>query len=257
MSSEPFTPDFNYIGQAPVMMRVDPAEKSSKCTTAVCKVLLPILVGACIIVLGYVLYRLFTKKGDASNTPAPAPTPPPAVMLQANRPFARNVPTYPVQQDVPQGMQQNNTNLQYSAFQNNSPLRQVLDQRYVQMKGQPYNDNKMQAYQSYGEAVGNAGLMQNWDEAAFNKHVLQSKMPALVAFTSQNCGHCVRLKPAYEEAAKNAKIVLAMVERSGAGNLPGKYNVKGFPTIILFNGGEAVKEYQGDRSVQSLVDFAK
>jgi thioredoxin 1 len=249
MSSAPTTPQF--VGFAPRMMETE----KKTCTTAVCKVLLPILVGACIVVLAYVLYRIF-KKSD-SNTPSPAPTPPPSVLLQAQqRPFARNVPSYPVQAPVPQGMAQG-PGIQYSAFQNNSPMRQVLDQRYVQMQGSPYNDNKLQAYQSYGDAVGTSGQMQNWDEAAFNKHVLQSKMPALVAFTSQSCGHCVRLKPAFEEAAKNAKIVLAMVDRGGAGNLPGKYNVKGFPTIILFNGGEAVKEYQGDRSMQSLVDFAK
>lgn len=252
MSNDPFTPQF--LGSAPKMMEVDVVPKSSKCTTAVCKVLLPILVGACIVVLAYVLYRLFAKKSDDSNTPSPAP---PAVVLQDNRPYARNVPAYPVQNPVPQGVASQNPGMQYSAFQDNNPMRQVLDQRYVQIQGVPYQDKKMQAYDSYNDAVGNAGKLQMWDEAAFNKHVLQSRMPALVAFVSNSCGHCVRLKPAYEEAAKNAKIVLAMVERGTAGNLPGKYNVRGFPTIILFQGGEAVKEYQGDRSVQSLVDFAK
>lgn len=36
----------------------------------------------------------------------------------------------------------------------------------------------------------------------------------------------------------------------------GKYNIEGFPTIILEANGNII-EYDGDRSVQSLLDFVK
>jgi protein disulfide-isomerase/protein disulfide-isomerase A6 len=64
------------------------------------------------------------------------------------------------------------------------------------------------------------------------------------------------MKPNFAEAAKHAKITLAMIERNDAGSLLQKYNIRGFPTVLLFRGGEMVKMYSGDRSAQSLADFA-
>jgi len=252
------------VGTAPHHLVGATKEQGSKCAKTVCKVLFPALIGVAVILLVLLLVRLLTKKRDG-NAPAP-----PAVQYAAvpqQRAFPRNVPRFPVQQQQqpqqPSGPQAyNNGNMQFSSYKSgpaagNGQVAKMLDQRYVQAESQPYSDNKMSAYQNYAEVVGSQGQAQNWDEAAFNKLVLQQKIPALVAFTMSGCGHCERLKPAFAEAAKHAKIALAMVERGSAGSLPEKYQVRGFPTIILFQGGEAIKVYQGDRSVDSLVQFAQ
>lgn len=275
--SYPVTPQ--YIGRGPLDLTVKVQPPASTCSKTLCKIVFPILIGVAVILLILLIVRLLNKNKHPDPTPSPATTLQFTRATAPVRPFVRNVPPFspngaqaavqqrqaqaaPVNQP-PQGYQGNGGASQYSAYQSggqSGPQQQVakmLDQRYVQLDQASYQDNKMAAYQNYSEAVGNAGQVLQWDEAAFNKEVLQGKQPALVGFFMDGCGPCKATKPAFIEAAKYAKIPVVMIERGSAGSLLQKYGIRGFPTIALFRGGEKVQEYSGDRSTNSFVEFAK
>lgn len=73
------------------------------------------------------------------------------------------------------------------------------------------------------------------------------------------CGHCKNMMPAYLEAARELKaegIVIARVEAPKAGSeFMKKYKITGFPTILV--GGKNKKEFDGERSTESIVRFAR
>ena len=67
------------------------------------------------------------------------------------------------------------------------------------------------------------------------------------------CGHCKKLKPAYEEAARrlaefsNPIIPLATVDATVEKDLATRYGVTGYPTLKIFRKGKA-SEFTGGRT---------
>tara|TARA_A100001011_G_C14305989_1_gene843170 strand:+ start:1445 stop:1822 length:378 start_codon:yes stop_codon:yes gene_type:complete len=73
------------------------------------------------------------------------------------------------------------------------------------------------------------------------------------------CGHCERLKPDWESASKENKSGISMrsVEMSedDGPELCKKFNISGFPTMLLLNNGEKVADFDGERSKNGLLKF--
>ncbi len=269
----PPTPDRFALGHSPSPMATMHVETVNVgAPKRKCGYLIPALVGVSVALVVVVAVHLLRKKDQDKNDVRKVQG------LQyaaggAARPFPRNIPAFPPQQQQPQqpgaaaagaqgtpeayaGAGNRFSSYQAGDAQRAGDVAMMLDKRYNQPQGMPYNDNRMPAYENYSEAISGLGRVQHLGEEAFNKRVLQQKQPALVAFVMDGCGHCERMKPNFDEAARNAKIALIMIERGQAGALPQKYGVRGFPTIALFRGGELVKMYSGDRSAQSLAEFA-
>jgi len=94
----------------------------------------------------------------------------------------------------------------------------------------------------------------------FIKHI-KGSTPSLVLYHAEWCPHCVALQPAWKdvkkELEKNPGIVVMEVEYTNMKLLPSQYqNIRGYPTIEVFNEGRVKSEYTGDRSKSSIIEFA-
>lgn len=84
----------------------------------------------------------------------------------------------------------------------------------------------------------------------------KKKRPAIVAFVSDQCGYCKAMLPQFQAAAKFATLPFIELRDHEAQELLRVYKVSGFPTILYLGpNGERVREYQGDRSMESLAAF--
>lgn len=95
----------------------------------------------------------------------------------------------------------------------------------------------------------------------FDSRVLQNPAVVAVAFTAPWCGHCTRLRPEWEEAAKKLAgegVVLGWLDATANQQLASVFGVSGYPTIKVFPGGtpktpDMAVDYQGAREAAGIV----
>ncbi|KQZ64337.1 thioredoxin TrxA [Sphingopyxis sp. OPL5] len=77
-------------------------------------------------------------------------------------------------------------------------------------------------------------------DASFQADVLDSDTPVLVDFWAEWCGPCKMIGPSLEEISDElaGKVVIAKLNIDDHPDAPGKYGVRGIPTMILFKNGE-------------------
>jgi thioredoxin 1 len=78
-------------------------------------------------------------------------------------------------------------------------------------------------------------------DQSFQADVIDSDIPVLVDFWAEWCGPCKMIGPALEEISEElgGRVTIAKVNIDENPDAPGKYGVRGIPTMILFKGGEA------------------
>ena len=76
-------------------------------------------------------------------------------------------------------------------------------------------------------------------DASFTDDVLNSHTPVLVDFWAEWCGPCKMIGPALEEISDELgeRVTIAKLNIDDNPDAPGKYGVRGIPTMILFKGG--------------------
>jgi thioredoxin 1 len=76
-------------------------------------------------------------------------------------------------------------------------------------------------------------------DASFKDDVLDAGMPVLVDFWADWCGPCKMIAPALEEISNEliGKVKIVKINIDENPDAPGKYGVRGIPTMILFKDG--------------------
>jgi thioredoxin-like negative regulator of GroEL len=94
------------------------------------------------------------------------------------------------------------------------------------------------------------------------KEVLGSDKPILMLYRMQMCPHCIALQPTWADVkrrlGRDKGLLVAEVEYQHMSLLPSALrNIRGFPTIQVVQKGRVRDEYNGDRSTDSIVAFAR
>lgn len=96
-------------------------------------------------------------------------------------------------------------------------------------------------------------------EDNFEQQVLQAsrQTPILVDFWADWCGPCRVLTPILEKLAHEyaGQFILAKVEADENMRLAGRYQLRGFPTVLLFKGGEVRGQFSGAKPASFVRDF--
>ena len=96
-------------------------------------------------------------------------------------------------------------------------------------------------------------------DETFEEEVLNSDKPVLVDFWAAWCAPCRMIAPIVDEVAQEfgdqAKVLKLDVDSNS--ETSSKYNIKGIPTLLLFNGGEIKDQIVGATSKDKIARMIK
>lgn len=92
----------------------------------------------------------------------------------------------------------------------------------------------------------------------FEQEVVASELPVLVDFWAAWCAPCVALTPVLEQLAEEyaGQIKILKVDADNEADLCTKFNVRGLPTMLLFEGGENenVSNFRSKSQLKKIFD---
>ena len=104
-----------------------------------------------------------------------------------------------------------------------------------------------------------AGKVVEVTDSLFGSSILKSDIPVLVDFWASWCAPCKAIAPIVEEIASDysGKVKVAKMNVDENPATPGKYGVRGIPTLILFKNGQVVDQVVGavpKNQIKALVE---
>ena len=84
-------------------------------------------------------------------------------------------------------------------------------------------------------------------DATFEEMVLKNDKPVVVDFWAVWCGPCKMVAPVVEELAADYDGRVKFTKMNVDENMgtPGRFGIRGIPTLLLFKGGEVVDQIVG------------
>ena len=99
--------------------------------------------------------------------------------------------------------------------------------------------------------------IQAVSDSNFQNDVIEASktQPVMVDFWAEWCGPCRTLGPTVDEIARENSGKLKVVKMNVDENMntPGKYNIRGIPTLLLFKNGQVAEQLVGARPKQDIV----
>jgi len=88
----------------------------------------------------------------------------------------------------------------------------------------------------------------------FDSEVLQSDKPVLVDFWAEWCAPCRMLAPTIDEIAGDysGRLKVAKLNVDHFGDIAARFQIRGIPTILVFNDGEVQDQMVGAASKENI-----
>jgi thioredoxin 1 len=92
---------------------------------------------------------------------------------------------------------------------------------------------------------------------SFETDVLKADGPVLVDYWAEWCGPCKQIGPALEEIAGEmaGKVTVAKLNIDDNPMAPGKYGVRGIPTLMLFKNGKVAATRVGAMPKSKILEW--
>lgn len=100
-------------------------------------------------------------------------------------------------------------------------------------------------------------LIKKVTDASFEDDVLKADKPVLVDYWAEWCGPCKMIAPILDEIAKEFEGRLQVAKLNVDENriVPGRFGIRGIPTLMLFKNGKLAATKVGALSKQQLTAF--
>ena len=100
-------------------------------------------------------------------------------------------------------------------------------------------------------------LIKHVTDDSFDIDVIASDKPVLVDYWAEWCGPCKAIAPILDEVSRDydGRVQIAKMNVDENRAVPGKFGIRGIPTLMLFKGGQLAATKVGALSKAQLTAF--
>jgi thioredoxin 1 len=94
-------------------------------------------------------------------------------------------------------------------------------------------------------------------DETFERDVLRAGQPVLVDFWAEWCGPCKQIAPILDQLSEelSGRVTIAKLNIEDSPSTPGRYGVRGIPTMMLFRDGQMASMKVGAMPKAKLLEW--